>query len=424
MKKDNTALPAVIKKNTILLMIAQALMSSSSQLIPSLAGIIVFRFTGSLVLVGLPLSIVGIASAVASYPSGHIADSRGRRPVLTAGLILGGAAAFLTFYAIVSGSFPLFIVALALAGIGQGATNQIRVAAIDMYPVHRKAEGLSYVLAGSILGTLVAPLIVNVTGSYAAANGLDSLTLPWLAVPVMATVAALFVILTRPDTLKIAKNLKEYYPEEGLDNGSKPPSEENRRVEVASLLRRSPIAIAITSLTLSGAAIMIMITSLLSVVLKRLDYDLTFITLSVAIHILGMFGLSIIWGKLADRYGRKIVLILGALLIGPGALIAATASTYWIITLGSFLIGLGWSAINISATSIIGDLTLPSVRGRLLGITDLIIGLFSVVTPIAAGWVAQMVGFPVLGVSGITLSASILIVGILLREKKPGVYAQ
>lgn len=423
MKTGNTALPPVIKKNTILLMITQALISSSSQLIPALAGIIVFRFTGSLILVGLPLSILGIASAVASYPSGYIADSRGRRPVLIAGLILGGTSAVLTYYAIVSSSFPLFIVALMLAGIGQGATNQIRVAAIDMYPVHRKAEGLSYVLAGSILGTLVAPLIVNITGSFAVANGLDSLSLPWLAVPVIVAAAALFVVLTKPDTLKIAKNLKEYYHGEELKSNSRSPTEADHQEKVISLLRHSPIAIAITGLTLSGGAIMIMITSIISVILKGLNYDLTFIALSIAIHILGMFGLSPIWGRLADRFGRKIILILGALLIGPGALIAAITSTYWIITLGSFMIGLGWSAINISATAIIGDLTLPSVRGRILGVTDLIIGLFSVVTPIVAGWVAQVIGFPVLGVSGITLSAAILIVGILLREKTPGVYA-
>jgi len=423
MTTGNIAIPSVIKKNTVLLMMTQALLSSSSQLIPSLAGIIVYRFMGSLVLVGLPISILGIASSVASYPSGYIADSLGRRPILMAGLILGGIAAFLIYYAIVSGSFPLFLAAIALAGLGQGATNQIRVAAIDMYPVHRKAEGLSYVLAGSILGTFIAPLIVNVTASYAAVYSLDSLSLPWLAVPVIMAVATLFVLLTRPDTSKIAKNLKEYYPEEGLNGGSNPLSEELRQTNVASLIRCSPIAIAITSLTLSGGAIMIMITSLISMILKGLDYDLTFITLSVAIHVLGMFGLSMIWGRLADRYGRKSVLIVGALLIGPGALIAATSSTFWFITLGTFLIGLGWSAINISATSIIGDLTSPGIRGRLLGISDLIIGLFSVVTPIVAGWVAQIAGFPVLGISGITLSTAILVIGAILREKEPGVYS-
>ncbi len=61
-KPTRTPIPPQIKRNTLLLALMQALIATGSQLIPSLGGLIMLKFTDTLALVGLTLSIGGIAS--------------------------------------------------------------------------------------------------------------------------------------------------------------------------------------------------------------------------------------------------------------------------------------------------------------------------------------------------------------------------
>ena len=68
-----------------------------------------------------------------------------------------------------------------------------------------------------------------------------------------------------------------------------------------------------------------------------------------------MYAFSIPLGRLADRAGRGAVMFPGVAITLVGAGLVAFADPYWLITLGTFLVGLGWSAANISATALIAD---------------------------------------------------------------------
>ena len=95
-KPVRTPIPPQIKRNTLLLALMQALIATGFQLIPSLGGLIMLRFTDALALVGLTLSIGGITSPLMAYPAGRLADSRGRKPVLYLGFLLGGVGSITT----------------------------------------------------------------------------------------------------------------------------------------------------------------------------------------------------------------------------------------------------------------------------------------------------------------------------------------
>jgi MFS family permease len=130
-----------------------------------------------------------------------------------------------------------------------------------------------------------------------------------------------------------------------------------------------------------------------------------------------MFGLSIIFGRLADKYSRRSMFIVGSTLLSLGALLTPLTSSYLIITLGIFLVGLGWSAIVVAATALIGDVSPPIVLGRLMGLSQLIGGMVSLVLPIVGGLVSQRYGFISLGVMGVFLSLPIFLLALLLRAR-------
>ena len=421
--KTTSSIPTIIIRNTVFLAVIQALINSGSQMIPSLAGLIMLRFTGSIALVGLTLSIITIAGMVTSYPAGKLSDTFGRRPVLLLGVLLGGLGFVLIYFSVRNNLFYVFIIALIINGLAQGFVNQIRVSAIDMYPVHRKAEGVSYVMTGGALGSLLAPIIVMITTNYAERTHLDTLSIPWLAQPLILAFASLLVFSVRPDPLVIASNIDKYYPTTDLKKAGKPSVHPLPPMNIASLLRYFPVIVAIISISLSGGN-MLMMMSLVSVVLRQNNVNLTLISVSVAIHVLGMFGFSLIFGRLADKYGRRSMFILGSTLSGLGALITPLTSGYLMITLGIFLVGLGWSAVVVAATALIGDVSPPTVLGRLMGLTQLIGGVLSLGLPIVGGLVAQRYGFTPLGVMGALLSLPIFLSALLLRELSPGVYKQ
>ncbi len=421
--KENktTSIPKTIIRNTVFLAVIRALTSSGSQMIPSLAGLIMLRFTGSIVLVGFMSSIIKIAGMATSYPAGKLSDTYGRRPVLLLGVLLGGLGYVLIYFSVINDSFDLFIIALIINGLTQGFVNQIRVSAIDMYPVSRKAEGVSYVMTGGALGSLLAPIIVMITTDYAERAHLDTLSIPWLAPPLIMALASLLVFLVRPDPLTIASSIDKYYPTTDLKDANKQSIHEPSSPNIAALLRYFPVIVAVLSITLSGGC-MLMMMSLVSVVLRQNNVSLTLISVSVAIHVLGMFGFSFVFGRLADKHGRRSMFIVGSILSGLGALISPLTSDYLMITLGIFLVGLGWSAVVVAATALIGDVSPPTVLGRLMGLTQLIGGVLSLGLPILGGLVAQRLGFTPLGVMGALLSLPILLSAFFLRESSPGVY--
>jgi MFS family permease len=226
----------------------QALIATGFQLIPSLGGLIMLRFTDALAFVGLTLSIGRITSPVMAYPAGRIADSRGRKPVLYLGLLLGSAGSIMIFYSVMSSSLLLFLGGLVVYGLGLGALGQITVAAIDMYPSAQRGEGVSYVLSGSALGSLGSPILVWATTSYATSQGLDSLGVPWLVPPVLLALCVVMVYFIRPDPLEIARNKGQFYP--GIEIKRKTGSEE-AKVSVSVLLRKFPVVGAIVNGTLA-----------------------------------------------------------------------------------------------------------------------------------------------------------------------------
>lgn len=417
-RPPRTPIPPQIKRNTLLLALMQALIATGFQLIPSLGGLIMLRFTDALALVGLTLSIGRITAPLMAYPAGRLADSRGRKPVLFLGLLLGGVGSIIIFYSVAVSSLGVFLGGLVVYGLGLGALSQITVAAIDMYPPAQRGEGVSYVLSGNALGSLGSPMLVWATTSYATTHGLDALGVPWLVPPVLMALCGVMVYFIRPDPLEIAKDKGRFYP--GLEVKKKAASE-GPKVSISSLMRKPSVIGAIINGTLALGVMMLMMV-LATVILRQNDYSLTMISVAIAIHVIGMFGFSAIFGRLADQRGRKLLFYIGSIVLAFSGLVTLLTSDYWAITGGLFLVGVGWSAVNVGSTAMMGDSVPPTSMGQIMGINQLVGGALAIFIPTIGGTIAQSYGFPAVGVASLVLSAPILFVAFRLNERSPGVF--
>ena len=419
-RRPSAAPPPLIKRNSLLLAASQAFVGVGNQMVPTLGAIIVARLLGSANLAGLATSTLGVSRFLVSYPAGKVADVYGRRAAVVLGLLLGLVGAVGAGLAILWSSFALFLTSIIVFGAGVAAGYQLRVAAADMYPPSQRAQGLGYVLTGSLVGTLGGPVLITAAEVWSGPLGLDPLALAWILVPTVIVPGIGLVLAVRPDPKEIAAHLERYYP------GYTPPRDQGgdgeARAGLLLFLRDRPKQVAFAA-SFAAQGNMSMMMAFTSLALEHHGHPMPAISVAVTIHVIGMFGFSLPLGRLADRAGRRPVLLLGLLLAAVGAVLVPITSHYWIIVAGTFLVGVGWSAVTVAATALIADTTGALERGRAIGTNDTVSAASAILLPLMAGPAVELFGLLSLGVLGVGLMVPPLIFLLTrLKEPSPGKY--
>ena len=416
--RTKTGIPGIVRKNTMLLASSQAFSGAGGQMVPTLAPVLVVQMINNASLAGIGTSITGLSRLIIAYPIGRLTDAFGRRAGVVLGLLLTGSGAGIIGSAAILQSFPLFLFGLLVMGLGTGAVQQLRVAAADMYPPSRRAEGLGLVLTGSLIGAIFGPILIRTSEALAPRFDLEPIALAWFFVPVAVIGSITLITRVRPDPKEIASNLADYYPDY-----VPPPAvrEAPEKVSILTFIKEYPKLTAFVSM-FGVQGNMNMMMAMTSLALKEHGFPLSAISLSVAIHVIGMFGFSIPIGKLGDRFGRRNTMLLGIFVAAAGTWFVVATPYYWIITLGTFLVGLGWSGVNISATALYADTTAPAARGRVIGANDTFTAAASIGMPLLGGVVIEFLGLRALGFFGMALVAPALFFLLRLRERYPGSY--
>lgn len=417
-RRGKLKIPQVVKKNTARLAMSQAFVGTGNQMMPALGALAILQVTHSAALTGLGTAMISISRFIISYPAGKISDRFGRKRALFIGLALGILGAPLIGLGVLWSSFPILTTGFFVFGLGMGMAQQLRVAAADMYPPSHRGLGTGYVLMGSLVGAMLAPAIVASGQQLSPVIGIDPLGLPWLFVPVIIVPAILLVSSIRPDPQEIARNLAKHYP------GYQPaPRRASERADVkpGKLLGYYPTLSAIVS-SLAAQGNMAMIMFITSLALQAHGYSLAAISLSVSIHVVGMFGFTVPLGRLSDRFGRRVVLLAGVVMAGAGSMLVPYSPLYIVITLGTFLVGLGWSAVYVAATALIADASSPEERGRAVGFNDTFSYIPGIILPLIAGPLAASAGLTSVGILGMLLMVPPFILLLRLREPAPETY--
>jgi MFS family permease len=143
---------------------------------------------------------------------------------------------------------------------------------------------------------------------------------------------------------------------------------------------------------------------LTSLVLAHHGHGIGAIAFSHMFHTAGMFAFTIPLGKLADRIGYGKVMFPGVATALVGASLVTFTDLYWSITLGTFLVGIGWAAANVAATALIADHTETAERGRAIGINDSFAGGISVVVALVTGPLIEWNGLPAAGLAAVVIA--------------------
>ncbi len=415
-------IPALIRRNTLYFALAQAMQGAGMQVAITVSALMVVALLGSSAWAGIGGAILGISRLIAAYPVGRITDTFGRRPGMMAGLALGLIGSLVLSLAMPMDSFVVFLIGMGFLGLGVGAVTQLRVAAADMYPPARRAEGLGWVLTGSVVGAFVGPIIMGAAALIAEETGFDEIAISWTLVPIGIVPAMIMVLLVRPDPKQIALELSKYWP------GHTEPSADQEAPTAGGADFKTFVADPIKQVTFAAYAVaqgtMSMMMVMTPLVMRESGLSLTMISFAVSLHVVGMFAFSVPMGRMADRLGRKRLMFAGLLIEAVGAVLVPVTGAFLIITAGLFLVGFGWSAVNVGGTTLLADTTAPDERGRAIGANDTFAAALSFGAPLAGGFIAAATSLMTVGVVGAVMVLVPFAAIARIRESSPGRYVR
>ncbi|MEX2536687.1 MAG: MFS transporter [Trueperaceae bacterium] len=366
----------------------------------TVAAIVGAQLSGRPVLAGVPAGVFQLGAALSALPWSLATDRIGRRWGLSIAVLIGSLGALGSVAAAALDSFPLLILALIVMGSGQAAFRLSRFTAAEVNPRARRGRAVAMVVLGGTVGSVLGPLLVTPSARLTSWLGLGELAGPYLAGAVLfAAGAAVIMLFLRPEP-KVIAALVDALEDSGAPSAPARPLRElarDRGVQTAILI------------TIGAYVVMVMVMGMTSLHMFDHAHGLDSISLVIGAHTLGMFGVSPISGRLADTWGRRPTLALGAAGLFLGCLGSIPSVALLPMMASLFLLGFGWNLCYVGGSVLLSDHLSPNERAQMQGVNDLLVGIPAALASLLSGVVYAAAGFGVMSWLGAILSLALLL---------------
>lgn len=341
------------------------------------------ELSGSTAQAGVYFALTSLSSALGAGLGGRAMDRFGRRPVLVAAHAQAAAGYAIAAGALAMGSLLVFGIGVAVASSATGVVYLTRLAAGELAGPAERARLVARVQVSATAGAVLGPFLLVPIAQLAAMFGLRADLALFALAPVAFLAAAALVAGARGLHGPAAKVAKDA-PNTG-------------RIPLA------PFAVATVALVCAQGA-MVTVMGVTGVELKHAGHGAGATGLVMALHFVGMFGLSLVVGRIATRVGRAPTIAGGLALLAGGGLVVAYAPGAAGLAGGLFLVGLGWSFAYIAGTVLLTDIVPDARRARVMGSVDFTTAILAALASFAGGvWYAER------GITGLGLAAAALV---------------
>lgn len=332
----------------------------------SIGSLLAAQISGSPAWAGSAATFSTLGAATWAIPLARLAFARGRRVSLATGAALAITGAVLVITAAAMQVFPLLLISLFLLGAGSAVGLQARFAATDLPSNRSTGRDLSVVVWATTFGAVIGPNMFGPGEIVGHVLGLPTMTGPFLfTILSQIAAASVFWFGLNPDPLLVAKEL----------NAAKVKGKTSFATAIATLRKYPLAALAISSIALSHM-VMVSVMSMTPIHMKGMGFDLVVVGFTISLHIAGMYAFSPIFGWLSDKIGRVQTVILGqSIYVAALAIAGFGQDNRTLVTIGLFLLGLGWSASTVGGAALL-TATLPvEEKTNVQGLSDALMNL-------------------------------------------------
>jgi MFS family permease len=388
-------MPSTQQRIAATIFFSQSLFSAAFIVITNLLSIIAADLSGAEALAGLPQALTTLTQAAFAFPLGLILGRYGRRPGLSLAYSMGVAGSLIGVAAVRGESFPLLLMATMGLGMARAGAEQSRFAAAEVFPQQDRSKIIGWIVFAGTFGSISGSALVAPSALWAESWNLPPEAGVWMAAAALFGGSLLTTyLLLRPDPRELGQAL---------------PLEDKQTAEVPlhtrpmrEVFQQSPAQLALAAM-LIGQVVMVGIMVMTPLQMKHHAHGKEAISLVIAAHTLGMFGLSPITGRLIARFGQVNIITAGAVILILSAVLAPLSTQMAPLIAALFLLGLGWNFCFIAGSSLLTTCVNAEERSRAQGLNDTFIALASAAGSLSSGLIFDLGGYLLVSLLGLLL---------------------
>ncbi len=373
--------PTGVRRSTLSLFAGVAAMNTA-MVGASTAGTLIASAGAGPAWSGVPNAFGVVGTALGTLGAGALMVRRGSRPVLIALYGAAVAGAVVAFGAAAGTLLVLLLAGMLLLGLGNGVAQMSRYLAAELYPAERKGFALSVIVWAGTVGAIAGPTLIAPGARVAGLLGL-----PELSGPVLVSV------VTTALALAASAGLPRVPPP--------PPRPRLSGSMVAAALRRPEVLTPLVAMVGAQVA-MVAVMTMTPLQLDHHGQGLDVIGWVLSAHMIGMFALAPLSGRIADRWGGRttIYLGIGTLVVAATTAVSAPTAHTSGLPIALFLLGYGWNLVFVGGSSLLSRDLPAAERTQLQGVVDAVVWLSSAVASLVAGALFGLGGYSLVAVFG------------------------
>lgn len=327
---------------------------------------------------GLPSVANVLGTAAGAFGTGVLLPGHGRRRVLAFGYCVAAAGALAALAGALTTSVVPLLLGMLLVGIGNGGAQLSRYLAADLYPEERRGRALANVVWAGTVGALAGPALMAPAAHVVSGFGWPSLSGP-VAVAVLATALAALAAVFLPRQV----------PVPSAAAGA-------RRPVWSGAVVRPLVAMVAAQLT------MVAVMTMTPLQLQDHGHGLDVVAWVLSAHLIGMFALAPLSGRIADRWGPRVTINagLGVLALSTATALAAPTAHTSGLPVALFLLGYGWNLVFVGGSAQLSRDLAPETRSRVQGTVDAVVWSASALAGLSSGQLFAGGGYALVAVVG------------------------
>ena len=340
---------ALTRRNALVLAVAQALAGGNNTVIVSTTSIVGAMLAPDKGLATLPITAMVFGMWMGTLPVGALARRFGRRFALQTGSVFGILSGFVSYTAVLQGSFWLMVAGTFCGGLYAAAHQSYRFAAADTASETFRSKAISFVLAGGVFAAVLGPQLVIWTKDLLSPYMFAASFLGQSVCALLAAIVLQFVRMPQGRAVVHA--------------ASRPIWE----------IVRQPRFVVAAACGMASYGMMNMVMTSAPLAMIDCGHSVTDATLGIQWHVMAMYGPSFFTGTLIARYGVERIAGLGLSLIAITAVVAISGVTVAHFWIALSLLGMGWNFAFIGATTMVTQCHRAHERTQVQSFNDFLI---------------------------------------------------